>query len=288
MNVAIIPARSGSKRIYKKNIKPFAGKPIIAYSILAANETGLFDRIIVSTDSDEIGEIAKFYGAEVPFIRPSELATDDAPKLPVLQHAVKYSIENLGYNPDFVLDLDPTSPLREIRDIQNGYDKLVNDPSCDCVISAFKAIKNPYFNMVEVKNNGKIELSKDFNSHIIRRQDAPEVYSINASVYVWRTKDLLNSVDKVHELFLDTKEREGAYQSVFGMDFDKMVDEFVYKAVNEKKSINKIIMKAINFGIERETPKLQSDEKLQVNINDNNNDINILVSRVKKEENKLK
>ena len=229
-----ICARGGSKGVAGKNVRLINGKPLISITIKQAIEWGKADKIIVSTDSKEIAKIAKEYGAEVPFIRPSELATDDAPKLPVLQHAVKYSIENLGYNPDFVLDLDPTSPLREIRDIQNCYDKLVNDPSCDCVISAFKAIKNPYFNMVEIKNNGKIELSKNFNSHIIRRQDAPEVYSINASVYVWRTKDLLNR-NKI--ISGNVKIMEMPYNR--SIDIDCETDwEFVKYLLNKKHQQN--------------------------------------------------
>ena len=100
MNIAIIPARGGSKRIPGKNIKNFAGKPLIAYSIDAAKESGLFDKIIISTDSEEVAEVAKYYGAEVPFIRSKELSNDVVGTRPVTNHAINFCIENF-YKPEF-------------------------------------------------------------------------------------------------------------------------------------------------------------------------------------------
>ncbi len=120
MNVAIIPARGGSKRIPGKNIKEFAGKPIIAYSIRAARECGLFDRIIVSTDSERIAEVAKSAGAEVPFVRPPELSDDHTPTAPVLKHAVDCLQED-GGQVDYFCCIYPTAPFIVPGDLENAF-----------------------------------------------------------------------------------------------------------------------------------------------------------------------
>ncbi|HHT9106422.1 MAG TPA: acylneuraminate cytidylyltransferase family protein [Candidatus Wujingus californicus] len=192
-----ICARGGSKGVPGKNIKNLLGKPLIAYTIEQALNIGFIDRVIVSTDSDEIADIAKQYGAEVPFIRPRSLATDDAPKLPVIKHAVKHYIENLNFNPDYVIDLDPTSPLRTEEDIEKCLNLIMNDSNCDLVITGYKSNKNPYFNMVEINSDGFTCLSKKPEKQIVRRQDAPVVYAMNASVYIWKTDVLFNQTDVV-------------------------------------------------------------------------------------------
>lgn len=196
MNIlCTICARGGSKGVPKKNIRPLLGKPLIAYTIELALECPQISRAAVSTDSAEIAEIAKGFGAEVPYIRPAHLATDEASKLPAIQHLVRHYIDNVKFVPDYVVDLDPTSPLRTMEDVKQCIDLIMNDPECDSVITGYKSNKNPYFNMVELDRNGFASLSKKPDGKILRRQDAPVVYSMNASVYVWKTDILFQRDD---------------------------------------------------------------------------------------------
>ena len=123
MNIAIIPARGGSKRIPGKNIKEFAGKPLIAYSIDAAKASGLFDKIIISTDSEEVAEVAKSFGADVPFIRPKELSNDLVGTRPVTNHAIKFCIEHF-YKPEFCCCIYATAPFLQAKYLQQGLDSL--------------------------------------------------------------------------------------------------------------------------------------------------------------------
>jgi CMP-N,N'-diacetyllegionaminic acid synthase len=189
--LATICARGGSKGVPNKNIRLLNGKPLIAYTIECAKKYTKFDRIIVSTDSPKIAEIAKQYGADVPFLRPKELATDTSPKIPVLQHAVRYLEQEENDSYDLIVDLDPTSPLRKVEDIENCVNKMLeNNPNV--VFSVTPAHKNPYFNMVEEKD-GKVYLCKKLDGPITRRQDAPTVYAMNASIYVFKKDFLLNT-----------------------------------------------------------------------------------------------
>lgn len=124
MSVAVIPARGGSKRIPDKNIRTFAGKPIIAYSIMAARESGCFDRVVVSTDSDEIAEVALKYGAEIPFLRPSEISDDHTPTIPVIRHAIT-ALQRLGERPEIVACVYATAPFLRGDDLRNAYNRLL-------------------------------------------------------------------------------------------------------------------------------------------------------------------
>lgn len=132
--IAIIPARGGSKGILRKNIKILAGKPLIAHIIETAKKVPELDRIIVSTEDDEIAEIAKVYGAEVPFIRPVELAKDETPTLPVLQHAVKYLEEKENYKLDIIVLLYATSPLLKAERVSEAI-KMLKNGGFDFVLS---------------------------------------------------------------------------------------------------------------------------------------------------------
>jgi len=190
-----ICARGGSKGVPKKNIRALRGKPLIAYTIELALACPQISRVAVSTDSVEIAEIAKEFGAEVPYIRPAYLATDEASKLPAIQHLVRHYIEEMKFVPDYVVDLDPTSPLRTMEDIERCIDLIINDTECDAVITGYKSNKNPYFNMVELDNSGFAFLSKKPEGKVVRRQDVPVVYAMNASVYVWKTNILFQRED---------------------------------------------------------------------------------------------
>jgi len=195
MILCTICARGGSKGVPNKNIRELSGKPLIAHTIEQALSTKFIDRVVVSTDAEKIANIASQYGAEVPFLRPQSLATDDAPKLPVVKHAVKFYIENLKFTPVYVIDLDPTSPLRTLEDIERSLTLIMNDSGCDSVITGYRSNKNPYFNMVEINSEGFADLCKKTDDRICRRQDAPVVYAMNASIYVWKTDVLFQQAE---------------------------------------------------------------------------------------------
>jgi len=187
-----ICARGGSKGVTGKNIRQIAGRPLIAYSIEQARSTRIFDLLAVSSDSDEILDIARIYGADILIKRPSELATDQAAKLPVIQHCAA-EVERLsGKTFSTFVDLDATSPLRTPEDIKNTV-ALLENSDADNVLTAMPSRRSPYFNLVELDNNGIVRLSKSINSTIVRRQDAPKCYDMNASIYVWRRRALLES-----------------------------------------------------------------------------------------------
>lgn len=190
MNIlAVVAARGGSKGVPGKNIRELCGKPLIAYSIEQARRWGKARRVVVSTDSPEIAAAAKAHGAEVPFTRPAELATDGAGKLPVLQHALRACEESFGERYDYLLDLDATSPLRRLSDIDRAFQTAL-DKKADVVFSVVPAHKNPYFNMVELAPDGTARLCKRPERPVLCRQDAPAVYDMNASIYVYKAEVL--------------------------------------------------------------------------------------------------
>lgn len=188
-----ICARGGSKGVPGKNIRLLHGKPLIAHTIEQALNVKLINKVMVSTDDAKIVDIAKQYGAEVPFIRPAELAIDSVSKIPVLRHVIEYYAKNMNYKPDYIVDLDPTSPLRETADIERCMDLIKSGPDCDSVITGYWSNKNPYFNMVEINKEGFAELSKSIGVEFTSRQNSPAVFAMNASIYVWRTEALMNS-----------------------------------------------------------------------------------------------
>jgi len=183
MNVTcVIGARGGSKGLAGKNIRPLLGKPLIAWSIEQAKACPDINRVIVSTDSSAIADVARQYGAEVPFLRPAELASDTAGKWEVWQHAL-VACERHYHEPiDVFVDLDCTSPLRDVEDISKAIAQFIASGS-DAVFSVCEARKNPYFNMLEIVD-GCQRICKKLPRPIIRRQDAPRVYEHVASIYV--------------------------------------------------------------------------------------------------------
>jgi CMP-N-acetylneuraminic acid synthetase len=176
--LALIPARGGSKSIPRKNILPFAGFPLIAYSIAAAMTAETVRRVIVSTDDVEIAEIARRYGAEVPFLRPAEIAEDHTPDLPVFQHALQWLDEHEGYNPDIVVQLRPTSPLRRTWHIDQAVFRLLEHPEADSVRTVCIPFQNPY-KMWRIHSDGfllpllETEFPEPYN---MPRQLLPDVY----------------------------------------------------------------------------------------------------------------
>jgi len=153
--LALIPARGGSKGIPRKNIKPFAGWPLIAWSIAAAQQAQTVTRVIVSTDDDEIAAVAREHGAETPFLRPAELAADQTTDLPVFVHALEWLETNEGYRPDVVVQLRPTSPVRPPDCVDAAVRLLLEDPSADCVRGVVPAGQNP-FKMWRMDQDGRL------------------------------------------------------------------------------------------------------------------------------------
>lgn len=180
-----ICARGGSKGVPDKNLKVIAGKPLIAWSIAQAKESKLFDAIAVSSDSDAILQAAKAAGADHAIKRPDEMATDQAAKVPTIRHAFLKAEEITGNRYDTLVDLDATSPLRIAADIVEAV-ALLEREKRSCVITAAPARRSPYFNLVELDQSSNVTLSKKLDAQVVRRQDAPKCFDMNASIYVWR------------------------------------------------------------------------------------------------------
>lgn len=183
--LAVIPARGGSKGLPGKNIRPFAGLPLIAHSVLFAKMCPEIDRCIVSTDSTEIAEVARKYDADVPFLRPAELAQDDTPIRPVLRHALEQAENEGGVKYDLLLLLDPTSPSRIPRDVAEAVIQLRGQPTADGIISVSQPDFNPIWHCVVERDGWMTDLIAE-GSIYERRQDVPTVFRINGLLYIWR------------------------------------------------------------------------------------------------------
>ena len=216
--VAIIFARGGSKGLPGKNIRPFGGKPLIAWSIEHALAIKRIDRVLVSTDSDEIAAVALEYGAEVPFIRPAELAADDSPEWLAWRHALNYLRESTGELPDVMVSVPTTAPLRLPGDIENCLNEYENHDA-DIVITVTDAHRSPYFNMVKTNSDGSVGLVHPPQKAIARRQDAPIVFDMATVCYAVKSEFVMS-----HESIF-----EGCVRSVHvpierSIDIDTILD----------------------------------------------------------------
>jgi CMP-N,N'-diacetyllegionaminic acid synthase len=198
--LCVIGARGGSQGLPGKNIKLLQGKPLIVWTIESALKTLEIDRVVVSTDSEEIASIARLAGAEAPFMRPNILSGPEVGKFDVWKHALQSCEEYYNEEYDVYVDLDCTNPLRDHLDISNVINQLKDSVKrgVDTVFTVCEARKNPYFNMVELNRNGSMHMSKTLGPTVIRRQDAPQVYEHVASIYAMlpthiKTKDHLLS-----------------------------------------------------------------------------------------------
>ena len=188
MRVAVIPARGGSKRIPRKNILPFCGKPMIAWSIETAKSSGLFDRVIVSTDDDEIAEVARHYGAEVPYVRPAELSDDHSDTTQVIAHATRWIMSN-GTNVDAVCCIYATAPMIQVSDLKKGWDALESgDWDYAFSVTDFAA---PILRSFKQADQGGIEMF--FPEHFLTRsQDLPTALHDAGQFYWGRANAWLN------------------------------------------------------------------------------------------------
>lgn len=183
--IAFIFARGGSKGLPGKNIRSLGGKPLIAWAIEHALAVKRITRVIVSTDSVEIAEVARAYGAEVPFIRPAELAGDDSPEWLAWRHGLNYLLDSDGVLPDAMVSVPTTAPLRLPEDIENCLDEYEKGDA-DIVITVTDAHRSPYFNMVKIHSDGTVGLVIPPESAVARRQDAPKVFDMTTVAYVAR------------------------------------------------------------------------------------------------------
>jgi CMP-N,N'-diacetyllegionaminic acid synthase len=229
--VNIIPARGGSKGVPRKNIKLLNGKPLISYAIKAAFGSRYLDRVIVSTDDDEIAKIAKRLGAEVPFIRPKKLARDNTLAFSVLQHAVNYLEEKENYHPGIVVLIQATSPLVLSMDIDNTIEQMIKSSKNSC-FTACEISERPEW-MYEIKKGQPILFLGDATFRT-RRQDLPKLYRINGAVYVM-TKEMLmkeNRLINAHpNIFIMPRERSVDIDE----PFDFKLAEILIRHSNRRK-----------------------------------------------------
>ena len=234
--ICTICVRGGSKGVVGKNLRLIRGFPLIAFSLIQAKQTKEFDEIAVSSDSDELLEIAKNYGATITIKRPSKMALDNSPKLPAIRHCVEEVERQVGKF-DLCIDLDATSPLRSCSDIKEVI-KLLSYGGANVVTGAL-ARRSPYFNLLEEKPGNFVGLIKP-NSDISRRQDAPQCFDMNASIYGWLREDLRNATSVITgttKIYLMPEERSVDIDT--HLDFD-VVEMLISKRFREKRNINDV------------------------------------------------
>ena len=183
--IGTVLARAGSVGVPGKNTRLLGGVPLVAHSIRHARATGLFDTIVVSTDDPEVRRIAESEQVDLVVARPHALATATAGKVPAIVHAVETAEFEIGRTFDVVVDLDVTSPLRDPDDVAAAVALLEGHPRASNVITAAPARRSPYFNLVERTAGAGVRLVRPSDPPLLRRQDAPECFDMNASVYVW-------------------------------------------------------------------------------------------------------
>lgn len=221
--------RGGSKGFPNKNLKKINGKAIMYFSITQAINSKIFDKIIISTDSKKIFSKSISYGAEGFFLRSKKLSDDRAGKVSVIRDALIKSELYYKNKFDYIVDLDVTSPLRTVNDIKFSFNQFIREKS-DNLVTASLSKKNPYFNLIERNNKNILGPSKKITKLILRRQDAPITYDMNASIYIWKRKKLLNSnkiFNKKTSLYLMAQSKS--------IDIDSEQDYKIVKFLIEKK-----------------------------------------------------
>ncbi len=227
--ICFIPARGGSKGVPNKNIRTLGDKPLIAHTIEIALESNIFDHVIVSTDDQKIAEISRNFGAETPFIRPKELATDSATTDDVLIDGIRKLYE-LDYKFDVMVMRDCTVPFIDKLDMQGALE-LLTRTNCDSVFAVRRAHPSPYFGMMELTPAGYLEPSKTISKKITRRQDAPVVYSI-LGLFVLKAKKLLEEGKMFNEKTLPY-EISLEHSHMIDFEFEFKVAECLYKLRQE-------------------------------------------------------
>ena len=236
--VAVIPARGGSKKIPNKNLKKFCGKPLIAWTILEAKKSKKINRIIVSTDNIEIAKVAKRYGAEVPFLRPKELAIDTMGIEPVMKHAYEWLIKNEKYKADVLALLFATNPLRKSFHIDEAI-QIMKKNNCDSVVSVNETPANhtPFWTLVKAHDGavslfGGISLKNIHN----RRQDFPHpCYARNELIYLLKPKNLYDNPSRLYGEKVELYMTNLIYEIDINTPEDWLVSEIKFKSLNKSK-----------------------------------------------------
>lgn len=223
--IAIIPARGGSKGIPNKNIIDLCGKPLIQYSIDSAKGSKYIDKVIVSTDSEKIAEVSRKCGADVPFLRPAGISNDVAKSSDVVIHGIDFLKENYGYEYDYVILLQPTSPLRTAKHIDDAIELIINSHSRS-LVSVKEVSENPVI-MRTIEDNKLNEVLR-FDGDNLRRQDLPKFYIFNGAIYITTVDFIKNKRVFVNEDTIPFVMEEEA-----SIDIDNKLDlkiaEFIMK-----------------------------------------------------------
>ncbi len=212
--ICLIAAREGSRGVPGKNIRLFAGKPLIAHTILSSLESDIFSHVIVSTDSKKIAKISKKYGAEVPFMRPKNISSNKSSMSEVIEHTIK-KLVTIGFDFNELVNRDCTAPFIQVLDIKKAL-SLLRKTECDAVVAAYKTHLNPYFNMMEIKKKGFLEFSKKSKTKFSSRQSAPSVFQltgfqvVNVSQFlkykkIYMPKTLPIEIKSENGLMIDTE-----------------------------------------------------------------------------------
>lgn len=225
--LAIIPARGGSKGIPHKNIMKINNKPLIAYSIEAANGSKCIDYILVSTDDNEIKNVSLNYGAKVPFLRPEEISNDTAKSIDVVLHAVEF-LKSKGEEFHYVVLLQPTSPLRSSQDIDSAIELLMKKEE-ESLVSVCEASENPV--LMRIIENDKLKSFVEFKGDNLRRQDLPKFYIFNGAIYI-------NSVEMLfkEKTFVNETTIPFVMDSKKSIDIDNLLDAKLAELIFREKS----------------------------------------------------
>lgn len=224
--LGLIPARAGSKGIPDKNIVPLGGKPLICWTLDAARESCICERIIVSTDSQKIANVAKNHGAEVPFLRPRQFSTDSATTVSVARHCLNWLCEHEMYSPEYLLVLQPTSPFRTAQDIINAF-SLLDQEKADAVVSVCLANPHPCISM-QITPEGYLKSLLPSTIRYTRRQDMPVAYALNGAVYFIRVSTLLEQ-----KTFLPQQTRAYIMPQERSLDIDSPWDLYLSQLILE-------------------------------------------------------
>ena len=229
--------RGGSQGVKNKNNRLINGKPLMYFTIKQAIKSKIFDSIVVSTDSKKMLVRAKSFGAEGWFIRPKRLASNTCSKILAIKHALREAEKFYNKKFKFIVDLDVTSPLRRVEDIVSAYKTFIKNKG-DILITGAKSKKNPYFNIVEIINK-KVKKVKNSKKKIFRRQDAPKTFDMNASIYIWNRKTLINSKSVNEVLERGVKSKTVLYEMPESRSIDidseldfKLVEFLLKKKIN--------------------------------------------------------
>jgi N-acylneuraminate cytidylyltransferase len=233
--IGLICARGGSKGVHRKNLRLLAGKPLIGWAIEVARKCPSLDRVVISTEDAEIAEVARKFGAEVPFVRPAEFAEDNSPELAVWQHALRTLATDERGLPEVMVNIPTTSPMRAVEDVENCIAELLKF-NADLCLTVRSAQRNPYFNMIKL-DDGWASLVITSPTATFRRQDAPEMYDITTVAYAARSEYVLRA-----QRLLEGKVRAVLVPEERALDIDSELDlafaEFLKnKEKDESKSV---------------------------------------------------